>query len=520
MRNLLNIFEDIGVPSEAEIESFKSIIAGKIKQLPDDDATAKTLKEIEELLQHVQAGGRMGMINGQLHAINDPAVMAAQKRLAQYIASMEVEPKDRAELFQLWRADKILNIDKLLSKKSHSFSEIFNGYDTNPAIKELVNDIMEESFLGQGKGEFGLNVISKSVSKPGGFVSNNDDAPGDQTTKGDLLMKYNGKWRKIEIKTTHGGAARFSDQEVRPADGYEAAAMALNSYVRKIPSVASRLFPKGIPSYGVNMNKAIEFYQLIPPKNQAEFIDLVNTVITTIFGGKSADKTAVKKIVNAIKSGDNNIAIQTYAQTSFNYYMSKKDDEGVLAIDLNQKNFMFYTTAEDLTKEKLRLNANTIYLTAKDVARGAYPQLQVVKTTFGADAKAAAEKVAAKEKEKWARSNPEVPTIKRRATQAMIEQSFYDFAKDLAARRGITSKSKISEISSMAQDIVLSGYNTDSASAIRKLIKIFPELKIPKKIDQAPVQQAQPAPAPAISPSQQVAQRQQQATVNPPRQRR
>ena len=78
------IFENLDNFTAPELEAMKSVIAGKIKQLPDDDATAKTLREIEELLQHVNAGGRMGMIKGRLEKINDPAVLASQKRLAQY----------------------------------------------------------------------------------------------------------------------------------------------------------------------------------------------------------------------------------------------------------------------------------------------------------------------------------------------------------------------------------------------------------------------------------------------------
>jgi hypothetical protein len=35
---------------------------------------------------------------------------------------------------------------------------------------------------------------------------------------------------QIECKTSMGGAARFSDQEVRPAEGYEQAAINLNNF--------------------------------------------------------------------------------------------------------------------------------------------------------------------------------------------------------------------------------------------------------------------------------------------------
>ena len=491
MRNLINLIEDYGLPTPAELNAFKSVITAKIKKLPADDNTAKTLKEIEELLQHVHAGGRMGMINGQLYEINDPAVMASQKRLAQYIASMEVSPENRSEMFQLWKADKLLDIDKLLSKKSYSFSQVFTGYDTNPAIKQLVDDVMEEQALGQGKGEFGLNVLSKSVSKPGKLVGASAEEESVEG-KGDLLIKFNGKWRKIEVKTTHTGGARFGDQEVRPAEGYDAQATDLTRFVMTNKAVASQLFPNGIPGYGINLNKAIDFYQLAPQKVKDEFFNKVSAIITTIFGGKSADKAAIKKIMLAFKSGDKNTAIQMYAQTSFNFYMGKKDDEGVLAINLNSHSFIFYTSADDLTKEKMRFNADTIYLTAKDVVRGAYPQMSIVPTTFGANAKAAAEKKAAKEREKWTKTNPDLPVPTQRTSKAAVGDLYYNWSKDIAARRGITNKNKIQEISEKIQEIMASTVGLDPKAAIRQLIKFFPELAPPKAQPAAPVPAAQP----------------------------
>lgn len=509
MRNLLNITRLFEAPlsdlNAQELDAFKSVIATKIKKLPDDDATAKTLKEIEELLQHVSAGGRMGMINQQLVSINDPAVSAYQKRLAQYLAGMEVDPKDRTELFQMWKADKLINIDKLLSKKSHSFSEIFNGYDTNPAIKELVDDVMEEAALGQGKGEFGLNVLSKSVSKPGKHYD--PDVEGSDEAKGDLLMKSGGKWRKIEVKTTHGGAARFSDQEVRPAEGYEQAKSALNAYVStliKTNEVANRIYgKKGIPAYGVNLTNAIEILESLKPADQKKFLGLIETIITTIFGGKKANHKDVSKIIGAIKSFDQNNAKQFYSQASFNYYMGKKDDEGVLAINLNTKSFMFYTNAADLEKESMRLHADTIYLSANDVARGAYPQLAVIPTTFGANAKAAAEKAARDQEYKAAKENPvELQTDHRLKKQ--LEAHVQQFAQNLAIRKKIYDPAIVQQIANFTLQQIASGQPIKKINtAINALIK---QIVTPAQAPQ-PAQPIQPQ-TPPPPPSQQVAAKQ------------
>jgi hypothetical protein len=479
---LRQLLSEAPTSNTSELTAFKNVIASKIKQLPADDATAKTLKEIEELLQHVNAGGRMGMINGQLHSINDPAVMASQKRLAQYLAGMEVEPSERAELFQLWKSDQLVDIDALLSKTTKSFAQIFNGYTTNNAIKQLVDDVMETADLGQGKGEFGLNVLSKSISKPGSHV---EGTKGDDKAKGDLLMKQGGKWRKIEIKTTHGGAARFADQEVRPAEGYEQAASDLQKFVEEFKGTTmySTVLPKGMAKgYGLNMRSAIDLYHgwLETGEYGPKYLELVERVITLIFGGEKADMKRINLIMKAFKAGNANETIQQYSQACFEYYMGEKDDEGVLAINLNAKSFMFYSTAKDLTKQKLRFNSDTIYLTAKDAQRGAYPQMSIVSTSFGADARAAAQKKAAEEAEKerkaLARKPIATPVKKRGITQQQFENDVLNSVTTFSNNRGVTNKQTIRDMAAFAMQEIMAGRGEEK-KLTAKLAKKFPELK-------------------------------------------
>ena len=55
MRDLIDILDKILIESPNdgdELAAMKSVIAAKIKSLPDDDATAKALREIEDLLKH------------------------------------------------------------------------------------------------------------------------------------------------------------------------------------------------------------------------------------------------------------------------------------------------------------------------------------------------------------------------------------------------------------------------------------------------------------------------------------
>ena len=373
------------VTNTDELEAFKTAIASRIKQLPDDDATAKALREIEDLLTHVHAGGKMGIINGELQRIQDPTVTAAQKLLARYIMSLDMTPQQRDELFTLWRSDKLINRKKLLSTGKKDFSEIVSKYNENPVIKELVDELMHMATLGQGKGEFGLSVLSKNINKPEG--------------KGDLLI--DGK--KIEAKTTDGGAGRFTDQEVRPGEGFEVAARALNAFVQ------SQGF--SIVRSGISLTNAAQIGQQLEKKEQTQYFKLVEKVIKIIFNNTQP----TEPIMSAIKSGNSSAALQEYAKANFNYYMGMKDDEGVLYINLVKDPIttVFFRNADELAKSSLRLHAGTVYLTSIADVRLPYPQIEIVDTTFGARAAAAAEKAAIKAAGKKPVAAPSAVTGKR-----------------------------------------------------------------------------------------------------------
>lgn len=467
---LQGLFEAAG-----DVKGLKSAIASKIKDLPNDDATAKTLQEIEELLTHVNAGGRMGMINGELVKIQDAAVTASQKQLARYIASMEVSPADRAEMFSMWKNNQIVNLDKLMSKKPVTFKDIFNKYGENPAITELVDDVMMEAALGQGKGEFGLNVLSRSISKAGKLVVNDSDEEEQTEAKGDLLINYKGKWRKIEVKTTHGGAARFTDQEVGTVVGFEKAASDLNSFFKGRPDLMSTFYGnKGFPKNGLNLGNAVGAVQFLKGKDKTKFVALVRNCLDHIFGGKNASKKTkegVDKIMTAVLSGNKNAALQAYAQTNFNYYMGQKEDEGVLAIDLNQKSFVYYSSAEDLTKAKLRFDSDTAFISGISDKRAPYPQISIVPTTFGADA-------AARAKAEYQKGVNPIPTIdlNKNGKKDKFEKEVTAWATDLCRRRDVTDAAVIKQVAQKAFDDLTKGIKTNLI--VGRLTRAFPQLDL------------------------------------------
>jgi hypothetical protein len=365
MRDLINLVALLEAQqpyNEQELEAFKNVITDKIKQLPDNDITAKALREIEDLLKNVNAGGKMGIINGQLASIQDPTVDAAQKELARYVLSMDMTPADRDQLFDLWRKNKLVKTNVLLSSGKKNFSQIITNYDTNPAIRELSNELMRIAALGQGKGEFGLSVMSKSINK--------------QEGKGDLLIDG----RDIEVKTTDGGAGRFTDQEVRPGAGFDQAARRLNDFIKQ--------YQPNLVGSGANLDGIINFYVTLSTnpdlKKEADtYLKMVTEVIQNIFEGED-----VSSLINAVKSGDINAAKQEYAKTNFNYYMSKKKDEGVLYISLVKDPIMtvFFKDADELAASGLRLHAGTAYITSVKDVRLPYPQIEIIDTSGGGGA--------------------------------------------------------------------------------------------------------------------------------------
>lgn len=385
MRSLLNRLDlilEAGEIDSQSLASLKTELAGKIKKLPADAASINALREIEDLLANVNAGGRMGIINGELKSIEDSSVQEAHKMLARYIISIPMTPAQRDEMFELWRTDKLINRKKLLSKGKKTFSDIINKYDSNPAIKELANDLMRIAALGQGKGEFGLSVMSKNINK--------------QVGKGDLSIDG----RAIEVKTTDGGAGRFTDQEVRPGPGFEKAASELNAYATSIgyQVVAS----------GISVSQAASMMQDSDLKGseKSKLLKLITNTIKLIFDGSD-----VSGIVKAIESGNAGAALQEYAVTNYNYYMGKKKDEGVLYIGLTYEPIMtvFFKDAAELQEAGLRLHAGTAYISSIKDIRLPFPQIEIVPTTFGANAANKLAKDAAKAAKSAAKLAPIAP---------------------------------------------------------------------------------------------------------------
>ena len=469
------------------VDSLKQALASKIKTLPTDEATIKTLREIEDLLRDVNAGGRVGLINKDLKSIGDPTVNSAQQLLARYIISIDATPEQRNELYSAWKADKLVDIDKMLEGDRVGFAEVFTGYDSNPLIQELVDELMRVMALGHGKGEFGLSVLSKRINKP-------------ESTKGDLLIKHGGKVLSVEVKTSDTSldkkgslkksSARFGDQEVRPTADYAEGSKKLNAFasslIKKLApkGVLSNQAKKGLGDSGLNLTTAIELVKAADPTESDTLLGLIRYNIKQIFGNwgdstkegyrsprpeyKQRLMKNINTLLSSIESGDANGALQAYSQATFNYYMAKKHDDGVLYIDLGAGTFVWYTKAEDLGSKGLRLHAQTIYLSGANPARTVYPQIEINPRNYGADVvNPGLEKALRADKTK----------LPKRQTPEFIAQqkaSFVSWATKFANLRGVHDQRIIQKMANSAYEMKKAGVPTESV--IAELEQQFPQL--------------------------------------------
>jgi hypothetical protein len=474
---LTPIFEMAG---EA-LDSLKNQLASKIKTLPADEVTIKTLREIEDLLRDVNAGGRTGLLNKDLQSVNDPVVREAHMLLARYINQIlsfgNATPEDRKELFDLWKNDNLINLDVLLGGDLAGFTEIFNGYNSNPVIQELVDELMVISALGHGKGEFGLSVLSKSINKP---------ASG----KGDLLVNYKDKEVAVEVKTADMGkdkkvvdpktgktvtrkgkmsSARFGDQEVVPGPGYEAASTALNNFVKSKG--------KTVGDSGLNIKAAIELLKSLEPADANTLMGMIRNNVKIVFGKQFKDprpdyqKKLMKNIngiVSSIESGDLNSAMQFWSRASFNYYMAAKHDDGVLFVNIPAKTCVYYNSAEDLQGKGLRLDADTTYLSGGDPKRTVYPQIKVVPRDYGSNIiKPGLEKVSKQGKELKSPAAIANQTVKQK-------EAFVGWATKFADQRQVTDQRIIQKMADAAYEMKKAGVPTDAV--IAELEQQFPQL--------------------------------------------
>jgi hypothetical protein len=428
------ILNEMPVANSTQLSNLQQVIGKKIKSLPQTEEAFKTLKEIEDLLQNVNAGGRIGLINSVLSEIPDETVRAAQRELARYIGGIDMSPGDRADLFAKWKADELINHKLLLTGGKHTFAEIVNGYNTNPAIKELTDDLSRVVGYGHGKGEFVLNVFSKRVGK-------------GEKNKGDLLI--DGK--SIEVKTTDQGGARFGDQEVKPgADYFSAVANFDNTIIKPL----GQKFAKS----GINVGTIQQLYQT--STNKKLFAKLIGPVVKGLY--PEADTSAA---LAALLSDNYNQAKQEFAKISLDNYLKQKKDYGVLYIDISKDPFIFifFRNNDELNEAGFRLDISTQYLVTYDTQRVA------AQFTIQPSSRLSAEKLQSIIPQK----------IKGRAGfDQIIMTKITDWVKQYAGTRNVVDPEILKKINKSTYDLAATGLS--GRDIVTNLEKTYPALKVKK----------------------------------------
>jgi hypothetical protein len=428
------ILNEMPVANSTQLSNLQQVIGKKIKSLPQTEEAFKTLKEIEDLLQNVNAGGRIGLINSVLSEIPDETVRAAQRELARYIAGIDMTPEDRADLFKKWKADDLINHQLLLTGGKHTFAEIVNGYKSNPAIKELTDDLTRVEGYGHGKGEFVLNVFSKRVGK-------------GEKNKGDLVI--DGK--SIEVKTTDAGGARFGDQEVKPGSDYFAA---VANFDNTIITPLGQKFAKS----GINVGTIQQLYQTATDKKL--FAKLIAPVVKGLFPAVNTSAALA-----ALLSDDYNQAKQEFAKASLDNYLKQKKDYGVLYIDISKDPFIFifFRNNDELNEAGFRLDISTQYLVTYDTQRVA-AQFTIVPSN-----RLSAEKLQSIIPQK----------IKGRAGfDQIIMTKITDWVKQYAGTRNVVDPEILKKINKSTYDLAATGLS--GRDIVTNLEKTYPALKVKK----------------------------------------
>lgn len=338
--------------NEEELLELKSTISTKIHELIYSTQTKAALLEIDNMLTLSSFGGKTGYIEHELKSFPDPDVISESALLSRYILSLNCTLPELTELFALWRADKLVKFDVLLTPGTHDFSEIINGYKTNSAIRDLTNELSRVSAVSQGKGEFLFRMLSRRIFK---------------RSKGDLQIDG----INVEVKTTDGGSARLADQDVKPLPGYSSA---VEKFQKNWHTYLSLL---NIPETGLSLEWIYKLSKFVTKHEVDQYFKDVENIFYFIFPTEN-----VIEIVDALRLGYIKYAKQLYVRANFNYYRSiKVDDDAVLYLNIAKSPAMivYFNTCDDLYDMNLRLHATSCYpITSKDV-RNCYPQVEIKK---------------------------------------------------------------------------------------------------------------------------------------------
>jgi hypothetical protein len=410
-----------GDPNSDPLYGLKSIIANKIKVLPDTPEVKNQLEDIEDALKHLESGKkRRSSAEEQFDGWSDEDVRAAKSLLARYIVSMNAPFESKIQMLDIWKTNGLINLKLLLSPGVNTIDKIVRRYSQNPAIKEMADDLIRVDSMGKGKGELFLKVLSPKITSPG-------------DNKGDVEVKGKGK---LEIKTYDQSGGRLGDQEVVPGPNYLSLVKAFlekfgtywgqpaqqqpvqqagqaqpvapaqqpvqqpaqqagqvqqptnldpvqsqGTMEGRVKAPPKAKASKGIPSSGLNIAALSSLYNQLPDKKvKTEYIKALAEIVSEAF--PKANAAYGGAIATAIINGELGKAKQLYGTASFLNYMAIKHDIGILFINLTKDpiQFTFINDLPSLSQSKLRFHISTAY-PVSTVIRNVHPPLDVVPTS-------------------------------------------------------------------------------------------------------------------------------------------
>ena len=344
------------------IADTKKDVITKIDSLPDDDEqTSKIVSYIEQLLNDMGVGGRLASILKGLEEIDDVTVNATIRKIAKIVASIEMTPLERAQLFSMWQKDTLVDISSLTTPGEYNFKSVFKGYGTEEYMTELVDDLADVSGYGIGAGEFLFAVLSKRIS-----------GIGSGKGVGDLIV--DGK--HVEVKTKTAKNARFVDYHVKPDDNWQSKTKAFYTEFADIDIVANS------PATGINTGDLMACLRdpklIQEPLRSQNFLKHIKGLFNSHM--PTLDGSQLTELVNLFNSGNEAQFKKTYGALNILNYMNVKNAkgelDGIMFVDKPTKMICYVKTIEDILARDLAVG--TIYTVTKEKSYP-YPQIGLTK---------------------------------------------------------------------------------------------------------------------------------------------
>ena len=350
---------DPAIKKQLQLKEGVDDVIDRIQNLPaEDEKTDKVISYIEQLLDDMGVGGRLASLTAKLDQIDDDEVKKANVKIAKIIASIDMTPLERAQLFASWKEDKLVDTEKLLSGGSYGFEDIFKGYGFEQYMTEFIDDLADVDAYGIGAGEFLLAVLSKKIRGIG--------ASGGA---GDLLIDG----RSVELKTKTKRNARFYDEHVKPDQTWATKVEEFKKNFADIEEVAE------IPTTGMNqtmLSQMLKNTKLLqnPVRMKQVLVSIKGIFMATMTNLSNAQ---YNELIKSLTLGDAVAFRQKYGEYNILNYLNIKramgELEGIAFMDKTKKTVAYVKGLEDI-QQNFTLEVGTLYPISA-VVRYPFPQI-------------------------------------------------------------------------------------------------------------------------------------------------